>query len=78
MRLVGEPMTKTLLSRLPKPKEKDRLSFLQECMREIRKLDKRNKKENKTCLVLRGEYCSLKSECLSGIFPVTLLRLLAI
>ncbi|MCJ7635137.1 hypothetical protein MUP77_22440 [Candidatus Bathyarchaeota archaeon] len=64
MRLVDEKTIKTLLSRLPKPEEKDRLSFLRECVKEIRKLDKRNKKERKTCLILRGEDCDYKSECL--------------
>lgn len=64
MRLVDETTTKTLLSRFPKLEEKDRLSFLGECVKEIRRLDERNKKERKTCLILRGEDCDYRSECL--------------
>jgi hypothetical protein len=62
--LVDEALTKTLLKLLPKAPEHDRLAFLQDCVEEIKQLDERNKKDKKTCLVLRGKDCSFRSECL--------------
>jgi len=39
-------------------------SILEECIKKIIELDKRNSKDKKTCRVLRGLECKFKEECL--------------
>ncbi len=69
IRLVNETLTKELVDhRLPKYSEEERISFLRKCVAKIEELDENNKKEDKTCLVLRGETCRYQKECLRPNF----------
>ena len=64
VRLVDERKTREILAKFPALNEQRRNALLQACIKEIKKLDKDNKKSKKTCLVLRGCTCEYQKKCL--------------
>ena len=46
---------------------KGKQNILQDCVEEIKRLEKKNKKKDKTCLILRGDKCRYQNECLRWI-----------
>jgi hypothetical protein len=58
-RLVDKFQAEKILSHF-----KDKNNILIECVDEIVRLDEKNIKTNKTCLVLRGGTCGFRNECL--------------
>ena len=64
VRLVDKEKTKEILSRFPTMTDRCRIEILRDCVDEIEKLDRKNEKEHKTCLVLRECYCKYQNECL--------------
>lgn len=64
IRLVDKKKTKEILDKFPDMEEEQRIAMLRTCVEEIKELDKKNKKERKTCLVLRGRDCPYRNKCL--------------
>jgi|GEM_PF-1494065 hypothetical protein len=64
IRKISISETKEILAYFKKP------DILTECIREIERLDEKNRKENKTCKVLRGKVCRFqKNGCLRLDIP---------
>lgn len=64
MKLVDENKTAEIKRRFPSLTEQQRSAFLRRCVMEIKRLDERNTKHRKTCLVLRDRDCHYKNTCL--------------
>ena len=59
LRLVNEKKTKKILEHF-----KGKHNILQDCVKEIICLDEKNKKSDKTCIILKRGNCEYQNECL--------------
>lgn len=59
LKKVDEKDTKKILNHF-----KRKHNILQDCIKEIMRLDEKNKDEDKTCIILRGGKCEYEKECL--------------
>ena len=59
LKKVDEKDTKKILNHF-----KHKHNILQDCIKEIIRLDEKNENDNKTCIVLRGGKCEYEKECL--------------
>jgi hypothetical protein len=64
MRLINGRVTAKIKGKFPKFTEDERVTFLLRCVDEIKRLDKNNPGNKKTCFVLRGINCPYKKTCL--------------